>query len=62
VSELAIEMGLYSTRECVEALSRAVKTGELKRVEVEVEIDPALEAAEIQRRVYANGGSALLAR
>jgi 4-hydroxy-3-polyprenylbenzoate decarboxylase len=48
-------MALYSTRECVEALSRA---GELRRIEVEV--DPALEAAEIQRRVYANGGPALL--
>lgn len=48
-------MGLYSTRECVEALARA---GELKRIEVE--IDPALEAAEIQRRVYASGGPALL--
>jgi 4-hydroxy-3-polyprenylbenzoate decarboxylase len=48
-------MALYSTRECVDALSRA---GELRRIEVEV--DPALEAAEIQRRVYANGGPALL--
>jgi 4-hydroxy-3-polyprenylbenzoate decarboxylase len=48
-------MALFSTRECVEALSRA---GELRRIEVE--IDPALEAAEIQRRVYARGGPALL--
>src|SRR5688572_1987977 len=48
-------MPLYSTRECVDALERA---GELRRIEVE--IDAELEAAEIQRRVYARGGPALL--
>ena len=47
-------MPLYSTRECVEALERA---GELRRIDVE--IDAQLEAAEIQRRVYARGGPAL---
>jgi 4-hydroxy-3-polyprenylbenzoate decarboxylase len=48
-------MALHSTRECVEVLERA---GQLRRIEQE--IDPCLEAAEIQRRVYANGGPALL--
>lgn len=48
-------MALHSTRECVEALARA---GELVRIEQE--IDPYLEAAEIQRRVYAANGPALL--
>jgi 4-hydroxy-3-polyprenylbenzoate decarboxylase len=48
-------MAFHSTRECVDALERA---GELRRIEVEV--DAQLEAAEIQRRVYARGGPALL--
>jgi 4-hydroxy-3-polyprenylbenzoate decarboxylase len=48
-------MAFHSTRECVEALERA---GELVRIEQEV--DPNLEAAEIQRRVYQAGGPALL--
>lgn len=48
-------MAFHSTRACVEALERA---GELVRIEHE--IDPYLEAAEIQRRVYAAGGPALL--
>lgn len=47
-------MALYSTRECIDALDRA---GELRRIDVE--IDAQLEAAEIQRRVYARGGPAL---
>src|ERR1700710_968566 len=48
-------MAFHSTRECVDALARA---GELVRLEHE--IDPHLEAAEIQRRVYLAGGPALL--
>lgn len=44
-----------STRETVEDLRRA---GRL--VEIKAEIDPYLEAAEIQRRVYANQGPAIL--
>lgn len=48
-------MAFHSTRESVEALERA---GELVRIESEV--DPHLEAAEIQRRVYLAGGPALL--
>jgi 4-hydroxy-3-polyprenylbenzoate decarboxylase len=48
-------MGLHSTRECVEVLERA---GQLRRIDHE--IDACLEAAEIQRRVYAAGGPALL--
>ncbi len=48
-------MAFHSTRACVEALARA---GELVRIEHEV--DPYLEAAEIQRRVYAARGPALL--
>ncbi|MDB4987050.1 MAG: 4-hydroxybenzoate decarboxylase subunit [Myxococcaceae bacterium] len=48
-------MAFHSTRECVEALERA---GQLVRIEHE--IDPHLEAAEIQRRVYLAGGPALL--
>jgi 4-hydroxy-3-polyprenylbenzoate decarboxylase len=47
-------MGYASLRECVDDLER---TGRLGRVESEV--DPRLEAAEIQRRVYAAGGPAL---
>jgi 4-hydroxy-3-polyprenylbenzoate decarboxylase len=47
-------MGYASLRECVDDLER---TGRLVRVESEV--DPRLEAAEIQRRVYAAGGPAL---
>ncbi|HEX5657705.1 MAG TPA: UbiD family decarboxylase [Polyangiales bacterium] len=48
-------MAFHSTRACVDALARA---GQLVRIEHEV--DPYLEAAEIQRRVYAVGGPALL--
>lgn len=48
-------MGFHSTRACVEALER---TGQLVRIEQE--IDPNLEAAEIQRRVYDAGGPAVL--
>ncbi len=48
-------MAFHSTRESVEALERA---GELVRIEHEV--DPHLEAAEIQRRVYLANGPALL--
>ncbi|MDB4971913.1 MAG: 4-hydroxybenzoate decarboxylase subunit [Myxococcaceae bacterium] len=48
-------MAFHSTRECVDALERA---GQLVRIEHEV--DPHLEAAEIQRRVYLAGGPALL--
>jgi 4-hydroxy-3-polyprenylbenzoate decarboxylase len=48
-------MAFHSTRACVDALEQR---GELVRIEHE--IDPHLEAAEIQRRVYAAGGPALL--
>src|SRR5581483_11670530 len=48
-------MGYASLRACVADLER---TGQLVRVEAE--IDPSLEAAEIQRRVYQAGGPALL--
>ena len=48
-------MGYSSLRECVEALERH---GHLHRVEEEV--DPYLEMAEIQRRVYQAQGPALL--
>ncbi len=47
--------GYRSLRHCVEDLERH---GHLRRVEVEV--DPKLEVAEIQRRVYQAGGPALL--
>ncbi len=48
-------MGYRNLRQCVLDLER---TGQLVRVREEV--DPYLEAAEIQRRVYAAGGPALL--
>ncbi|VGO16859.1 4-hydroxybenzoate decarboxylase subunit C [Pontiella desulfatans] len=48
-------MGYRSTRECIEALE---KHGQLLRIADEV--DPHLEMAEIQRRVYAAKGPALL--
>ncbi|MBX3440852.1 MAG: UbiD family decarboxylase [Planctomyces sp.] len=48
-------MGYRSLRECVLDLER---TGQLRRIPDE--IDPDLEAAEIQRRVYQAGGPALL--
>src|SRR5262245_40485087 len=48
-------MGYRSLRECVNDLERA---GQLKRISVE--IDPYLEAALIQRRVYEKGGPAVL--
>jgi len=48
-------MALHSTRECIDALERA---GQLRRIDHE--LDPNLEIAEIQRRVYANKGPALL--
>jgi 4-hydroxy-3-polyprenylbenzoate decarboxylase len=47
-------MGYRSLRECVNDLER---TGQLIRLDVEV--DPCLEAAEIQRRVYQAGGPAI---
>lgn len=47
-------MGYKNLRECVVDLEQA---GELVRIETE--IDPRLEAAEIQRRVYQAGGPAL---
>src|SRR5262245_4154493 len=48
-------MGYRNLRECVADLER---TKQLVRIETEV--DPRLEMAEIQRRVYAAGGPALL--
>ena len=48
-------MGFRNLQETVVSLE---KTGQLRRIEVE--IDPYLEAGVIQRRVYANGGPALL--
>ncbi len=48
-------MGYQSTRECVDALE---KHGQLLRITEEV--DPHLEMAEIQRRVYAAKGPAIL--
>lgn len=48
-------MGYRNLRECLADLER---TGQLVRIESEV--DPNLEAAEIQRRVYVVGGPALL--
>src|SRR4029079_5714861 len=47
-------MGYRSLRECVDDLAQ---TGQLVRIEQE--IDPHLEAAEIQRRVYWAGGPAV---
>ena len=48
-------MSYGSLRECVEDLERH---GHLIRINDEV--DPDLEMAEIQRRLYANGGPAVL--
>ncbi len=48
-------MGYRSLQECVADLERHKRL-----VRIEAEIDPCLEAAEIQRRVYAAGGPALL--
>ncbi|MBS0202917.1 MAG: UbiD family decarboxylase [Planctomycetes bacterium] len=48
-------MGYRSLQECVQDLQRHKRL-----VRIEAEIDPHLEAAEIQRRVYAAGGPALL--
>jgi 4-hydroxy-3-polyprenylbenzoate decarboxylase len=47
-------MGYSSLRACVDDLQRA---GQLRRIECE--LDPRLEIAEVQRRVYAAGGPAL---
>src|SRR4051812_25607977 len=47
-------MGYRNLQECVRDLQR---TGQLVRIEQE--IDPHLEAAEIQRRVYQAGGPAI---
>jgi 4-hydroxy-3-polyprenylbenzoate decarboxylase len=47
-------MGYASLRACVDDLER---TGQLRRIDVE--LDPHLEVAEVQRRVYAAGGPAL---
>ncbi|MEI6891499.1 MAG: UbiD family decarboxylase [Pontiella sp.] len=48
-------MGYQSTRECIQALE---KHGQLLRISEEV--DPYLEMAEIQRRIYAAKGPAIL--
>lgn len=48
-------MGYQSTRECIQALENA---GQLLRIKEEV--DPHLEMAEIQRRIYAANGPAIL--
>lgn len=48
-------MGYRSLQECVQDLERHKQL-----VRIDAEIDPNLEAAEIQRRVYAAGGPALL--
>ncbi len=48
-------MGYRNLRDCVADLARY---GKLARIDVE--IDPCLEMAEIHRRVYQNGGPALL--
>ena len=48
-------MGYRSLQECVADLERHKQL-----VRIKAEIDPCLEAAEIQRRVYAAGGPALL--
>eukprot|EP00475_Leptophrys_vorax_P010719 TRINITY_DN17299_c2_g1_i1.p1 TRINITY_DN17299_c2_g1~~TRINITY_DN17299_c2_g1_i1.p1 ORF type:complete len:141 (-),score=0.07 TRINITY_DN17299_c2_g1_i1:9-431(-) len=48
-------MGYRSLQECVQDLERHKQL-----VRIDVPIDPNLEAAEIQRRVYAAGGPALL--
>ena len=48
-------MGYRNSRECLNDLAQ---TGQLLRIEDEV--DPYLEAAEIQRRVYAAGGPAIV--
>ncbi|MFO0970505.1 MAG: UbiD family decarboxylase [Gemmataceae bacterium] len=48
-------MGYRNLRECLGDLERARRL-----VRVDVEVDPRLEAAEIQRRVYRAGGPALL--
>ena len=47
-------MGYRNLAECVRDLEQS---GQLVRIEIEV--DPALEAAEIQRRVYQSGGPAV---
>jgi 4-hydroxy-3-polyprenylbenzoate decarboxylase len=47
-------MGYRNLAECVRDLEQS---GQLVRIEIEV--DPALEAAEIQRRVYQSGGPAI---
>ena len=47
-------MVYHSLRQCIDDLDQS---GQLRRIEVE--IDPYLEAAEIQRRVYAVGGPAI---
>src|SRR5438445_487317 len=48
-------MGYASLRQCVADLERTKQL-----VRIDAEIDPHLEAAEIQRRVYQAGGPALL--
>ena len=47
-------MGYRNLNQCIADLDR---TGQLVRIEAE--IDPKLEAAEVQRRVYAAGGPAV---
>ena len=52
---MKFEMGYRSTKECIEDLE---KTGQLLRISEEV--DPYLEMAEIQRRMYLKQGPAIL--
>lgn len=47
-------MGYRTLRDCIDDLARAKRL-----VRIDEEIDPRLEAAEIQRRVYAAGGPAI---
>jgi 4-hydroxy-3-polyprenylbenzoate decarboxylase len=48
-------MGYSSLQACVTDLERS---GQLRRIDAE--LDPQLEIAEVQRRVFARGGPALL--
>ena len=52
---MKFEMAYRSTKECIEDLEKA---GQLLRISQEV--DPHLEMAEIQRRIYLKQGPALL--
>jgi 4-hydroxy-3-polyprenylbenzoate decarboxylase len=55
VKTIFAEMGYRNLRECVDDLER---TGQLVRIDCE--IDPYLEIAEVQRRLYRNRGPAVL--